>query len=240
MRNRPFSPGEAMRLLAIDCATNACSAALWIDDRPGPRRFDTMRRGHGEVVVPMIREVMDEAGLSFGGLDAVAATIGPGAFTGLRIGLAAARGIAIAARLPVLGVTTLEAVAAAQVTDCPAVLVALDSKRRDIYVQLFSAGAEPLSEARALMPEEAAALVAPLSRVGLAGDAADAVAAAIVPARKGITRLRDADHPHAAVVAELAVRRLRNSPPPESPPGALYLRAPDAVPAARRRPGIAR
>ena len=102
-----------MTLLAVDCATNACSAALWLDDGAGPHRYRAMRRGHAETLMPMVRAVMDEAGLAFSDLDAIAVTTGPGAFTGIRIGLAAARGFALAANLPLIGVTTLEAVAGA-------------------------------------------------------------------------------------------------------------------------------
>ena len=92
-----------MRILAFDTATSACSAALWEDGRVGARRFETMTRGHAEALVPMIADVMDEAGTNFPRLDLIAVTVGPGAFTGLRIGLAAARGMALAAAVPCLG-----------------------------------------------------------------------------------------------------------------------------------------
>ncbi|MBE9552024.1 MAG: tRNA (adenosine(37)-N6)-threonylcarbamoyltransferase complex dimerization subunit type 1 TsaB, partial [Proteobacteria bacterium] len=130
----------------MDCATNACSAALWLDGAPGPYRHAVMRRGHGEALMPMVAEIMDEAGLDFAGLQAIAVTTGPGAFTGIRIGLSAARGFALAAGLPVVGVTTLEAVAAAQDSEGHPLLVALDSKRDDIYVQLFGPDGVSLSE----------------------------------------------------------------------------------------------
>ena len=66
---------KTMRLLAIDCATDACSAALWAGDAPGPRRFALMRHGHAEALMPMIQAVMNEAGLGFSQLDAIAATL---------------------------------------------------------------------------------------------------------------------------------------------------------------------
>ena len=99
-----------MRLLALDTATAACSVALWRDGAVLARRFEAMLRGQSEALMPMVGAVLAEAGCGFKDLDAIAVTVGPGAFTGLRIGLAAARGMALAAELPLIGVTTLEAV----------------------------------------------------------------------------------------------------------------------------------
>lgn len=225
-----------MKLLAIDSATNACSAALWLGDALGPRRYALMHRGHGEALLPMVEDVMSEAGLAFGDLDGIAVTVGPGAFTGLRIGLAAARGLALAAGLPVVGVTTLEAVAAAQEAGDAPILVALDSRRSDVYVQLFASDSSPLGSAQAVMPGDVADLLPSAPKIFLAGDAVDAVRAALGPGHPNLHRLDGPDLPDAAVVAALAVRRLRSAPGDfESPPAALYLRPPDAVPAAERR-----
>ncbi len=100
-----------MRILALDTATSACSAALWHDGRVCARRLVRMERGQSEALMPMVLDVLAEAGCGFSQLDLLAVTVGPGAFTGLRIGLAAARGMALASGIPCLGVTTLEAVA---------------------------------------------------------------------------------------------------------------------------------
>ncbi len=219
-------------LLAIDCATDACSAALWIDGAPGPRRYSSMRRGHGEAIMPMIADVMAEAGLEFPALEALAATIGPGAFTGLRIGLAAARGIALAAGRPLIGVTTLDAVAAAQDTGGRALLVALGSRRADIYVQMFGADGAPLGDPRAVSPAEAADLPPPGEPVALAGDAADSVMAMLGDCNPPPVRLSGPDLPDAGVVARLAAQR--TPPPVGDVPSPLYLRPPDAITAAVR------
>lgn len=228
-----------MTLLAVDCATNACSAALWLDGGPGPRRYQAMRRGHAEALMPMVRAVMAEAGVAFADLDAIAVTTGPGAFTGIRIGLAAARGFALAAQLPLIGITTLEAVAAAQEGCGAHLLVALDSKRTDVYVQLFAPDGKPATAPAAAMPDEVAALLPDGQPVAIAGDAGGAVAAALAGRTPAARRLQGPDLPDAAVVARLAAARLAESPPwPDMPPpAALYLRPPDAVPAAVRRPG---
>lgn len=224
-----------MALLAVECATNACSAALWLDGKAGPHRFLPMRRGHAETIIPMVREVMDEAACAFSDLDAIAVTTGPGAFTGIRIGLSAARGIALAANLPLIGITTLEAVAAANDHGDSYLLVALDSKRDDIYVQLFSPGHAPLSDPASVIPGEAAGAVPEGAELALAGDAADRVATALMSREPAALRLTGPDLPDAAVVARLAAQRLATAPPkPGDPlPSALYLRPPDATPAAR-------
>lgn len=225
-----------MNLLAIDCATNACSAALWLNGALGPRRHAVMRRGHGEALLPMVAEIMAEAGLNFADLRAIATTTGPGAFTGIRIGLSAARGFALAAGLPVIGVTTLEAVAAAQDGENHPLLVALDSKRKDIYVQLFAPDGATLSEPLSRLPEEIEAILPKAQTVALAGDKASSVLRVLADRDPPLLRLTGPDLPDAAVVARLAARRLATGPKTASatPPAALYLRPPDAIPLAER------
>lgn len=225
-----------MNILAIDCATNACSAALWMNDGPGPARYAEMRRGHAEALLPMVAAVMEEAGLDFAGLGAIAVTVGPGAFTGIRIGLSAARGFALAAGLPVIGVTTLEAVAAAQDSEGRAMLIALDSKREDIYLQLFGADGTPAGAPCALLPEEAVTILPEGETVAVAGDMADAVMRALGGFHTPPVRLHGPDLPNAAVVARIAAERFVAAPAAQAePPAALYLRPPDAIPVAERK-----
>ena len=103
-----------MLILAIDTALDACAAAV-LDTGSGrliAQASQAMKRGHAEALMPLIAAVMKEAGLPFAALDRVAVTTGPGSFTGLRVGLSAARGIALAANRPVVGLTTLSAYAA--------------------------------------------------------------------------------------------------------------------------------
>lgn len=212
-----------MKVLALDSTTSACSAALWQDGIVRARRLALMARGQSEVLVPMIAEVMDEAGEGFDGLDLLAVTVGPGAFTGIRIGLATARALALAANKPLAGISTMEAVAAAipeSERRGRVVLVAMDSKRQDIWIQTFAADLTPLTAPQALVPAEAAALIA--GPVVLAGDAAGLVAPYLpdaVAAAAGV--------PDAAIVAALAAQRWQagNVLPPEP----LYLRPPDVT-----------
>lgn len=229
-----------MKVLAIDTATSACSAALWEDGAVRARQLTITERGQSEALLPMVLAVLAEAGEDFAGLDLVAVTVGPGAFTGLRIGLAAARGMALAAGLPCLGVTTLEAVAHGVGADERAsgpLLVALETKRADLYVQAFDGRLRPLGEPRAMAVEQIPTLV-PAAPVVVVGDAADKAAQAL-EAAGGRPMISTAPGvPDAAVVAALAAGRFRPGRLPASP-RPLYLRPPDATlprDGGRRRP----
>ena len=96
-------------ILAIDSASNACSAALLIDGDVRRHEWEGMIRGHAKVLMPMISSVVGDYG--YHNIDAIAVTIGPGAYTGIRIGLATARGLALASELPIIGVSNFKAVA---------------------------------------------------------------------------------------------------------------------------------
>lgn len=223
-----------MRILGFDTATSACSAAVWEDGRIAARRFEPMSRGQSERLMPMVREVLSEAGADFPDLDLLAVTTGPGAFTGLRIGLAAARGMALAGDLACFGVTTLDAVAAG-VSETERqkanVLVVLDSKRAEVYAQAFRSDLRPLSEVQALMPADLAALTAngegDADRVLVAGDGAGQVIQALKD--KGIEAVLSTAPgvPDAATVAAIAAERWSSDQPAE-PLRPLYLRPPDA------------
>src|SRR5882672_1570381 len=119
-----------MLILAIDTALDACAAAV-LDTSAGQliaAESQAMKRGHAEALMPLIARVMKEAGLPFTALDRIAVTTGPGSFTGLRVGLSAARGIALAAGKPAVGVTTLTAFAAPYIAtdDTLPLLAAID------------------------------------------------------------------------------------------------------------------
>jgi tRNA threonylcarbamoyladenosine biosynthesis protein TsaB len=114
-----------MRILAIDCALDACAAAV-LDSDPGTiiaSQSRVMLRGHAEALMPLIARVMDEAAVEFSELDRIAVTVGPGSFTGLRVGISAARGIALAAGKPAIGLTTLAGLAAPHIAEDDTTLV---------------------------------------------------------------------------------------------------------------------
>src|SRR5438046_4216688 len=131
-----------MLILAIDTALNACAAGV-LDSDAGKliaRESQEMSRGHAEALMPMIARVMTESGVAFAALDRIAATTGPGSFTGLRVGLSAARGIALAANKPVVGITTLTAYAAPHVSEHGEhpIISAIDARHDHVYLQVVS------------------------------------------------------------------------------------------------------
>jgi len=137
-----------MRVLALDTATEACSVALLTDaDVIGEWR--EVGRGHAEQILDMVDAVLGEAGIVLGMLDGIAAGVGPGAFTGVRIGVSVAQGLAFGAMLPVVGVTTLEALAMQAMRAGPGqVLACLDARMGEVYWGCFAADPERGLEAR--------------------------------------------------------------------------------------------
>src|SRR5689334_25296631 len=103
---------DVMLILAIDTALDACAAAV-LDTSAGviAQESQAMKRGHAEALMPLIARVMKASGIAFAALDRIAVTTGPGSFTGLRVGLSAARGIALEASKPVVGLVMLTAFA---------------------------------------------------------------------------------------------------------------------------------
>jgi tRNA threonylcarbamoyladenosine biosynthesis protein TsaB len=221
-----------MIVLGLDAASTACSAAVVIDGRVVAERFAAMERGQAEALVPMIAEVLKAAGVAVPALGAVAVTVGPGAFTGVRIGLAAARGLAIAAGLPCVGVTTFEAVAESVIDtlkhDAPGsatLVAAIESKREEIFLQAFNAAGQPLGEAFAAAPEAAAARL-PAGNLVVAGDAAERLVAGLGRA----SRIAEASGPpRASFVAMIGARRVQAGAVGDLP-RPFYLRPPDARP----------
>jgi tRNA threonylcarbamoyl adenosine modification protein YeaZ len=216
-----------MNILAFDTCMAACSAALMRSDTGAlTHRFAPMERGHAEALFPMIQAVMDEAGLGFADLDRIAVTHGPGTFTGVRAGIAAARGLALGCGAAIVTATSLEVMALACLERLgpdacrSGFLVAHDARRGELYVQRFDADARALGDAVLATPPEAAALAAASRLVAGSG-------AALVAAEAGGLRAVLPDLlPDAAHLARLALGR----EPLAAPASPLYLRAPDAKP----------
>jgi tRNA threonylcarbamoyladenosine biosynthesis protein TsaB len=125
-----------MICLALDTALDACSAALLRDGVVLAEETRDIGRGHAEVLMAVVETVLDGARLGILDCDRFAVTVGPGSFTGIRVGLAAARGFAVAAGRPVVGVSTLEALAADAGAAGP-VLAVIDARRDEVYAGLF-------------------------------------------------------------------------------------------------------
>ena len=141
-----------MILLALETATEACSAALAVDGDIR-ERFEVAPRGHSELILPMVDELMAEADISIEQVDAIAFGRGPGAFTGLRIAVGVTQGIAFGADLPVVPVSTLAALA--QGSESNSVLAAIDARMDEVYwgaYQRSSAGLMTLCGEEAVIP----------------------------------------------------------------------------------------
>ncbi|HJN25798.1 MAG TPA: tRNA (adenosine(37)-N6)-threonylcarbamoyltransferase complex dimerization subunit type 1 TsaB [Rhodospirillales bacterium] len=220
-----------MRILAMDTATSACSVALWQDGDITHHRFEAMMRGQAEALAPMIADVLKSANVESEELDLLAVTVGPGAFTGLRIGLATARGMALAANIPCLGLTTTEVLAHAIGEDQfpnGSLLVALDSKRSDIYVQAFALNRAPAGDAEAIEPANLGQWLQDIpGPVHVVGDAATLAVAALKETSIEAHAPEANDVPDATVIAALAAARWSPDAPPPTP-SPLYIRPPDA------------
>lgn len=244
-----------MNILGLDTCFDACSVAL-VRGRAGcvVSRFETMATGHAERLIPMIGEVMEEAGLAFAALDRIAVTYGPGTFTGTRIAVAAARSLAMATGKPLVGATSLWVMAEdiaqgmsganSQATpvgqpadwqadrpddgpdDLPDILIATDARRDEVYFQHFSAGA-PLGDPTVMSPRQVAERLPQDRTIIVAGSGAEAIAAAAAEGRCiDLRAIRPDLLPDARFLAQLALRL----DPPSHPVSPLYLRPADAKP----------
>jgi tRNA threonylcarbamoyladenosine biosynthesis protein TsaB len=218
-----------MLILAIDTALDACAAAV-VDTRNAKviaRESQAMKRGHAEALMPLIARVMKEAAVGFDALGRIAATTGPGSFTGLRVGLSAARGIALAAGKPAVGVTTLTAYAAPVVTEHGEhpIIAAIDARHDHVYLQVVSGNGGSLVTPRVAPIEEALAA----SRFGaphLVGNAANIIAERWPKDAPPPFKVEAQPAPDIVWVAWLAAA----VDPAVATPRPFYLRTPDAKP----------
>ena len=215
-----------MRILALDAALARCAAAVVVDCEVLASRQTGATQGHAGLLPVMARDVLAEAVVAAPSLDFVAVTVGPGSFTGIRAGLALAHGIALAAGVPVVGVTLGEAFA----DSLPRLgerhlWVAIDSRRGRVFLERGDMVVTTMLDA---LPE-------PAGKLAVAGNAAAAVAARL--AARGVdVMLTDARLPIARHVAMAAECRFRGTlrPLPAQP---LYVDPPEArVPVAGQRP----
>lgn len=218
-----------MRILAIDTALEACSAAVLDTANPAHAVHESlpMARGHAEALIPLIGRVLDRAKLTFDDIDRVAVTTGPGSFTGLRVGISAARGIALASGKPAVGLSTLAAFAAPLIAakEATAVVAAVDARHDHVYLQVFASGGKTMVSARLVHLREALRFAATGSP-RLVGNAARLLATAWPPAERPPTSVNQVEAPDINWVARLGLA----ADPTGEPPKPFYLRAPDAQP----------
>lgn len=218
-----------MRVLAIDTALNACSACVVSHDLDEPLALESlpMERGHAEALLPLVERVMSRVEGRFFSLDRVAVTIGPGSYTGLRVGIAAARAIGIAAGIPVIGVATLSALIAPLISADKRRLLAaaIDARHGQVYFQMVAPGGRTIVAPTMVGVRDAVRLIG-AGPVALNGSGAPAIAVealtsgtdAIVPSGSG--------QPDIVWVARLGLA----ADPAQAMPKPLYLRGPGAKP----------
>ena len=218
-----------MRILAIDTALNACSACVLSSDAPAPLARETLEleRGHAEALLPLVDRVVSQTDGQFSSLGRVAVTIGPGSYTGLRVGIAAARAIGLATDVPVVGVTTLSALIAAFVQNDKRRLLAaaIDARHGQVYFQLVAPGGRTVIPPSLMGIRDAVRLIGsgPVTVIGSGAPAVVAEALAV-----GV----DALAPPVPAAPEITwVARLGlAADPAQALPKPLYLRGPDARP----------
>jgi tRNA threonylcarbamoyladenosine biosynthesis protein TsaB len=216
-----------MRVLAFDCAGAQCAAAL-LDgsDAVAVRRIEG-DRGHAQSLMPMLCGLLGDARLQFGDIDRFAVTTGPGSFTGIRVALAAAQGLALGTGKPVVGVTVFEVLAAMAIRSEPVaqrLLVAIESRRTECFFQLCDSKGAPLGPPVMIPPEQVPAWAgsAPLTVIG---DAAWRLASYF-----DRSAIRDGENDiDTTVLAKLAAGR-----PIGPAPTPFYMRPPDAAPSKSR------
>jgi tRNA threonylcarbamoyl adenosine modification protein YeaZ len=218
-----------MRILAIDTALGALSVAVLDSAATEPLAVEriAMERGHAEALVPMIERVAARIEGGLASLDRIAVVVGPGSFTGIRVGIAAARALGLALEIPVVGVSTLAALAAPLILSMgnEVIAVALDARHGQIYVQAFGPrGQTVLSPRLALVHEAVRALGAGPFRFTGSGAPMMALEASSMGLAAEVAGELIA--PDIAVVARLGLF----AEPASAPPSPLYLKMPDAKP----------
>jgi tRNA threonylcarbamoyl adenosine modification protein YeaZ len=223
-----------MNILALDTSLGACSAAV-LKSGGGARqlhvRRKTMERGHAEALMPMVAEVLAEAELVPSALGVIAATTGPGSFTGVRIAIAAARGLALVTGAKLFGTDSLGVMAreARDVAMQAPFAVAVDARRGMLYFGLYDASGARLEGPLLMAPDDAAAELPRDLRVAV-GNGAPLVAEAAARRGRELEAHLPELQPSAAALAELALESGERTPVLRP----LYLRPPDAKPQAQQ------
>ncbi|MCP5057332.1 MAG: tRNA (adenosine(37)-N6)-threonylcarbamoyltransferase complex dimerization subunit type 1 TsaB [bacterium] len=208
--NRPRAATGGPRILALETATRVMSVAILEGPRVIAELSSEGARVHSERLLPGIDTVLDEAGFGLGDLDAIAVSAGPGSFTGLRIAIATAKGLAFGAGPALVGVSTLAALARAAHGASGPVAALLDARRGELYAGVWSsadAAAEPIVAESVYSPEGLSRLLPPGTQIMVGEDAFDGAAALVAASGPGL-ELSPAVAARAGRVGELALARL--------------------------------
>lgn len=212
---------NVMNILALDTSGTDCAVCIYDVERAVvlAEVTENIGKGHAERLMALVEHVCAQAKLELADIGKVAVTIGPGSFTGIRVGVAAARGFALSLGVEALGITTLETVARAYQKQNTGrhVAVAFDAKRDEVYLQVFDAAGKATSREQLLSVDDAKAVLA-----GFEGE----IAGTGIGVLRGIQPETEKDHFPIAIVAELAAEKQAS----DAEPKPLYLRSPDARP----------
>ncbi len=219
-----------MIVLSFDTSTAACSAAVvdvGADTRVLSSSYSEPGRGHAEILLDAISEVMASAGVSFEDIDRQIVTIGPGSFTGVRVALSAARGFRLTHNIPICNLSTMHAIAAnLSKVDVPhpssAIAVIMDARRHQAFGQVFDADLKPLSAPGLIEVEGLERWLEPWNDTPLS----------LLGTGAGLVRAENWTVADAPALPDAACfgRVLANTTPGDVPPDPLYLRQPDAKP----------
>jgi tRNA threonylcarbamoyladenosine biosynthesis protein TsaB len=218
-----------MLILALDTSMAACSVCVYDADKSlvigANQQF--MDRGQAEALAPMVQATMKMAWVGFADLNRIAVTTGPGTFTGVRIGLAMARGLGVALNIPITGINSLAAIAANETTTNLPIVVAVDARAGEIYFASYDRSGHEVTAPVVIALAEAHKFM-PSHPVRMLGTAADL----LLNTMAGHNQVRSdaGDLPIAANFVRLAA----STPAPKLPPEPLYLRAPDVKPQATK------
>jgi tRNA threonylcarbamoyl adenosine modification protein YeaZ len=218
-----------LRVLAIDTALGACSACVIETGEPDPLAGESiaMERGHAEALLPLMDRVLSRVDGGFGSLGRVAVTVGPGSYTGLRVGISAARAVGLATGVPVVGVTTLSALLASLMGGEGAQVraAAIDARHGQVYFQAIAAGGRTLVPPSLLSVRDAVRMLGSTPPM-IAGSGAAALAAEARLQGIDPVLVETAAAPEIVLVARLGAI----ADPAHALPKPLYLRGPDAKP----------
>jgi tRNA threonylcarbamoyl adenosine modification protein YeaZ len=218
-----------MRILAIDTSLPAVSVCVFDEETQEVVALETtpMEKGHAEALMPIIEKLMAGVEGGFSSLDRVAVTVGPGSFTGIRIGVAAARGIALACGIESVGVSTLAAFAAPLLFDEEAGIVAaaIDARHDHVYFTAYGPGGRVLTSPRILPVTDACRLLG-AGKVRAVGSGAPLLMAGAQAGTAQISLVNSDAAPDIVAVARLGLA----ADPQNAPARPIYLKAPDVKP----------
>ncbi len=226
MTSRSGIPGKSENpgagpVLALDAGGHACSAALRDNGAVVAQESQAISHGQAAVLMPMIERIMHQSGIAYRGLARIAVAVGPGGFTGLRVAIAAARGLGLAAGVPVVGISSFQAAASNHAEDSIGrrVFVLIDSRRDEPYLAELGTDLHLLGAPRILSAAEAAALISAAAPAVVFGDGTGPLAGNLA----GDVLIR----PTAVVAAAVAALAAAADGRFDLPPLPVYLRPPD-------------